>query len=69
MLKIIQQVIGIGLTVWFIYMAYFETGPYTTLVLVLMAITFKLQEYLNTASAKNMLSMSDLLGKIVGRDV
>ena len=63
MSKIIQQVISIGLTVWLLSMSYFETGPNTTIILVLIAETLKLQEYLNTANTKNMEGIASILEK------
>ncbi len=63
--KIIQEIINTGLTICLLYMAYFETGPYTTIILVLISINLKLQSYLNTKNSENMMGISDLLGKIV----
>ena len=64
--KILQQVIGISLTVWLIYMSYFETGLFTTIIISLMAITFKLQELINTKTLENVEGIADILGRMTG---
>lgn len=66
MKKLIPELIGGALTVWLIYMAYFETGPYTTVILVLISIALKLQTYLLVLLGENQKKTADLIGKIAG---
>lgn len=55
-----------GFTVWLLYMASFETGPFTILILSLIAVALKLQGHLNSMCSENARSMADLIGKLAG---
>ena len=66
MKKLIPGLIGDALTVWLIYMAYFETGPYTTVILVLISIALKLQGHLYRTMNENARLTVNLINKVAG---
>jgi len=58
--KIIQELISTGLTVWVLYLAYFETGPWTVVILALISINLKVQGYLNAKCSENAVAIRKL---------